>query len=48
MHPYNARRRADLLKRLPDMTPLYAKAIGKTVDQLPSYEGMGRFQKPQF
>ena len=48
MHPYSPRRRADLLKRLPDMMPLYAKAIGKPVDKLPDYEGMGRFQKQAF
>jgi predicted Zn-dependent protease len=45
MHPYGSTRRQDLLKRMPDMMPLYAKAIGKTVDQLPSYAGMGRFKK---
>ena len=39
------RARHDLMKRLPDMMPLYAKAIGKTVDQLPNYAGMGRFKK---
>jgi Zn-dependent protease with chaperone function len=48
MHPYSPRRRADLMKRLPDMMPLYAKAIGRTVDQLPNYAGMGRFKKPQY
>jgi Zn-dependent protease with chaperone function len=45
MHPYGVERRQDLLKRLPDMMPLYAKAIGKTVDDLPNYAGMGRFRK---
>jgi predicted Zn-dependent protease len=45
MHPYGSNRRQDLLKRMPDMMPLYAKAIGKTVDQLPNYAGMGRFKK---
>jgi Zn-dependent protease with chaperone function len=45
MHPYGTDRQQDLMKRLPDMMPLYAKAIGKTVDQLPNYAGMGRFQK---
>ena len=45
MHPYGPARRQDLLKRMPDMMPLYAKAIGKTVDQLPYYAGMGRFKK---
>jgi hypothetical protein len=29
------------------MMPLYAKAIGKTVDELPNYAGMGRFKKPR-
>jgi Zn-dependent protease with chaperone function len=48
VHPYGPQRRADLMKRLPDMMPLYAKAIGKTVDQLPNYAGMGRFKKPQY
>jgi predicted Zn-dependent protease len=47
MHPYDAARVHDLMKRLPDMMPLYAKAIGKTVDQLPNYAGMGRFKKPK-
>jgi predicted Zn-dependent protease len=47
MHPYSAARVHDLMKRLPDMMPLYAKAIGKTVDQLPNYAGMGRFKKPR-
>lgn len=45
MHPYGPDRHKDLIKRLPDMMPLYAKAIGKTVDQLPTYYGMGRFKK---
>jgi Zn-dependent protease with chaperone function len=45
MHPYGRERKQDLLKRLPDMMPLYAKAIGKTVDELPNYAGMGRFKK---
>ncbi|WP_367619748.1 M48 family metallopeptidase [Caballeronia sp. SEWSISQ10-4 2] len=47
MHPFGAARVHDLMKRLPDMMPLYAKAIGKTVDQLPNYAGMGRFKKPR-
>lgn len=42
VHPYTAARRQDIIKRLPDMLPLYAKAIGKTVDALPDYAGMGR------
>ncbi|SAL67606.1 peptidase M48 Ste24p [Caballeronia terrestris] len=45
MHPYGSERKQDLLKRMPDMMPLYAKAIGKTIDQLPVYAGMGRFKK---
>lgn len=45
MHPYGSERKQDLLKRMPDMMPLYAKAIGKTIDQLPAYAGMGRFKK---
>jgi predicted Zn-dependent protease len=47
MHPFGAARVHDLMKRLPDMMPLYAKAIGKTVDELPNYAGMGRFKKPR-
>ncbi|WP_425596397.1 M48 family metalloprotease [Paraburkholderia fungorum] len=42
VHPYTPARRQDLIKRLPDMLPLYAKAIGKSVDALPDYAGMGR------
>ncbi|WP_338937378.1 M48 family metallopeptidase [Paraburkholderia sp. 22B1P] len=42
VHPYNAERRADIMKRLADMLPLYAKAIGKNVDALPDYAGIGR------
>ncbi|ASL43912.1 Beta-barrel assembly-enhancing protease [Burkholderia sp. AD24] len=42
VHPYTAARRQDIIKRLPDMLPLYAKAIGKSVDALPDYAGMGR------
>lgn len=42
VHPYSPARRADIVKRLPDMLPLYAKAIGKTVDALPDYAGIGR------
>lgn len=40
MHPYSATRRQDLLNRLPDLMPLYAKAIGKRVDTLPDYAGI--------
>ncbi|HEY3599792.1 MAG TPA: M48 family metallopeptidase, partial [Paraburkholderia sp.] len=42
VHPYTTARRQDIMKRLADMLPLYAKAIGKTVDTLPDYQGMGR------
>ncbi|EIN00311.1 Peptidase family M48 [Burkholderia sp. YR290] len=42
VHPYNAARRADIMKRLADMLPLYAKAVGKSVDALPDYAGIGR------
>lgn len=42
VHPYTPVRRQDIIKRLPDMLPLYAKAIGTTVDALPDYAGMGR------
>ena len=45
MHPYGPDRKQDLLKRMPDMMPLYAKAVGKSIDQLPTYAGMGRFKK---
>jgi Zn-dependent protease with chaperone function len=41
VHPYTPARRADIIKRLPDMLPLYAKAIGKPLDALPDYAGMG-------
>ncbi|SDB87844.1 M48 family metallopeptidase [Paraburkholderia lycopersici] len=40
VHPYTPARRADIAKRLADMMPLYAKAIGKPLDALPDYEGM--------
>ncbi|HEX7933883.1 MAG TPA: M48 family metallopeptidase, partial [Paraburkholderia sp.] len=42
VHPYTPARRQDIIKRLPDMLLLYAKAIGKAVDDLPDYAGMGR------
>ncbi|RKE25568.1 peptidase M48-like protein [Paraburkholderia sp. BL23I1N1] len=42
VHPYTPARRQDIIKRLPDMLPLYAKAIGKSVDALPDYAGIGR------
>ncbi|RQS19745.1 M48 family metallopeptidase [Burkholderia sp. Bp8998] len=40
MHPYSAARRQDLLNRLPDLMPLYAKATGLRVDTLPDYAGI--------
>lgn len=40
MHPYGAARRRDLIKRLPDMLALFAKARGVAVEQLPSYAGV--------
>ena len=39
-HPYSAARRQDLLNRLPDLMPLYAKATGKRVESLPDYAGI--------
>ncbi|NTY40553.1 M48 family metallopeptidase [Burkholderia diffusa] len=39
-HPYSTARRQDLLNRLPDLMPLYAKATGKRVDTLPDYAGI--------
>ncbi|WP_175745334.1 M48 family metallopeptidase [Burkholderia ambifaria] len=39
-HPYGATRRQDLLNRLQDLMPLYAKATGKRVDTLPDYAGI--------
>lgn len=40
VHPYTPARRADIIKRLPDMLPLYAKSIGKPLDELPDYAGI--------
>ncbi|KVE76621.1 M48 family metallopeptidase [Burkholderia vietnamiensis] len=40
LHPYSAARRQDLLNRLPDLMPLYAKAIGTRIDALPDYAGI--------
>jgi Zn-dependent protease with chaperone function len=40
-HPYSPARRLDLLSRLPDLMPLYAKAVGKRIDTLPDYAGIG-------
>ncbi|MDE1181420.1 M48 family metallopeptidase [Paraburkholderia sp.] len=42
VHPYSPARRQDIMKRLPDMLPLYAKALGRSVDSLPDYAGIGR------
>ncbi|MPV68994.1 M48 family metallopeptidase [Burkholderia sp. BE17] len=39
-HPYSTARRQDLLNRLPDLMPLYAKATGKRVETLPDYAGI--------
>ncbi|WP_446903449.1 M48 family metallopeptidase [Burkholderia sp. YIM B11467] len=39
-HPYSTARRQDLLNRLPDLMPLYAKATAKRVDTLPDYAGI--------
>ncbi|MDF3082749.1 M48 family metallopeptidase [Burkholderia sola] len=39
-HPYGTARRQDLLNRLPDLMPLYAKATGKRVESLPDYAGI--------
>lgn len=36
-HPVSDKRLKDLKKRQKDMLPLYAKAIGKSVDALPPY-----------
>jgi hypothetical protein len=47
VHPYNAARRDDIIKRLPDMLQLYAKAIGTPLAALPDYEGMGVPQRRQ-
>jgi hypothetical protein len=45
VHPYTTARRQDIMKRLSDMLPLYAKAIGKTVDTLPEYQGTPRSRR---
>ena len=39
VHPYTAARRAEIVKRLPDMMQLYAKAIGVPLDTLPGDAG---------
>ncbi|WP_415774567.1 M48 family metallopeptidase [Paraburkholderia sp. J11-2] len=45
VHPYTPARRADIAKRLADMMPLYAKAIGKPLAELPDYQGIPAVQK---
>ncbi|HKT91055.1 MAG TPA: M48 family metallopeptidase [Paraburkholderia sp.] len=45
VHPYTPARRADIAKRLADMMPLYAKAIGKPLAELPDYQGIAAVQK---
>ncbi|MFX1763369.1 M48 family metallopeptidase [Paraburkholderia sp. A1RI-2L] len=40
VHPYPPARRADIAKRLVDMMPLYAKAIGKPLASLSDYQGI--------
>ncbi|HKT96403.1 MAG TPA: M48 family metallopeptidase [Paraburkholderia sp.] len=45
VHPYTPARRADIVKRLADMMPLYAKAIGKPLASLPDYQGIPAVQK---
>ena len=45
VHPYTPARRADIAKRLADMMPLYAKAIGKPLAELPDYQGIEAVQK---
>jgi Zn-dependent protease with chaperone function len=46
MHPYSAARRRDIIKRLPDMLALYAKARGLALEQLPDYAGMKAVSPP--
>ena len=45
VHPYTPARRADIAKRLADMMPLYAKAIGKPLAEIPDYDGIPAVQK---
>nr|WP_240702448.1 M48 family metallopeptidase [Trinickia terrae] len=45
VHPYSATRRHDIVKRLPDMLSLYAKARGVPVDSLPDYAGISAVRK---
>ncbi|ALK32231.1 hypothetical protein Bpla01_13180 [Burkholderia plantarii] len=44
-HPYDARRRQELMKRLADLMPVYAKAIGKRVETLPPYAGISAVRR---
>jgi Zn-dependent protease with chaperone function len=39
-HPYSEARRLDIIKRLPDMLALFAKARGVAFKELPDYRGM--------
>lgn len=45
VHPYTPARRADIAKRLADMMPLYAKAVGKPLNALPDYQGIAAVQR---
>ncbi|WP_408734441.1 M48 family metallopeptidase [Paraburkholderia bannensis] len=45
VHPYTPARRADIAKRLADMMPLYAKAVGKPLGELPDYQGIAAVQR---
>ncbi|WP_415767800.1 M48 family metallopeptidase [Paraburkholderia sp. J69-1] len=45
VHPYTPARRADIAKRLADMMPLYAKAVGKPLNELPDYQGIAAVQR---
>ncbi|MCG5075911.1 M48 family metalloprotease [Paraburkholderia tagetis] len=47
VHPYTTARRADIAKRLADMMPLYAKAIGKPLASLPDYQGIPVPKRPK-
>ncbi len=45
VHPYSVARRRDIIKRLPGMLALYAKARGVPVEALPAYAGMSAVRK---
>ncbi len=45
VHPYSAARRHDIMKRLPDMLALYAKAKGVPVESLPDYAGIAAVRR---